>query len=203
MPGADQAKSQGAGYRRGTLAAVLGSAAAAAALFVSVPADESGRVVEAAIAADGSATVKHISGKQQLKSYKDIVGIETACDGIAYVKPGTYSEAQCAAMLERELVKHAAAVMDCTPGLHKPGADNQRIAATSLAYNIGPVAYCKSTARRLFNAGDYRGGCLAILRFNRAGGRVVKGLVNRRHREVYGHQVGKTFVPGCLTGLPS
>lgn len=56
-------------------------------------------------------------------------------------------------------------------------------AYTSLAYNIGPDAFCKSTLVRKLNARDYSGACSEIMRWNKAGGRVVQGLVNRRAQE--------------------
>lgn len=56
-------------------------------------------------------------------------------------------------------------------------------AYVSLAYNIGPGAFCGSTLVRKLNAGDYAGACAEILRWNRAQGRVVKGLDNRRKAE--------------------
>jgi lysozyme len=53
----------------------------------------------------------------------------------------------------------------------------------SLAYNIGPGAFCKSTLVRKLNAGDYEGACKEILRWDRASGKVVQGLTNRRQAE--------------------
>lgn len=165
-----------------TLAGVIGTVAAAA-LFVSIPADESGRKVDAKVEADGSVTLTHISGQQHLKAYLDIVGVPTACDGITKgVKLGqTYTPAQCAELLERELIIHAEGVMACTPSL--AGRPNQQIAAVSLAYNVGVGAYCKSSVDRQFDARNWRAGCDALLAWNKAGGKVVKGLQLRRERE--------------------
>lgn len=56
-------------------------------------------------------------------------------------------------------------------------------AFVSLAYNIGPGAFCGSTLVRLLNAGDYAGACAQISRWNRQGGRVLPGLVKRREAE--------------------
>lgn len=189
-----------------TLAGILGLLAAGL-LLTHIPAEESGRKVEASIAPGGEIIVRHISGKQYLSAYLDIVRVATACDGITRdVRLGqSYTEAQCAAMLERELIIHAEEVIACTPGaggvggLARPGTDYQRVAAVSLAYNVGSGAYCRSTAAKRFNAGDYRGGCEAIGAwfmvigrdgkpkrrngFVFAGGRIVPGLVGRRTRE--------------------
>ena len=53
----------------------------------------------------------------------------------------------------------------------------------SLAYNIGPGAFAKSSALRKFNEGDKRGAADAILLWNKAGGRVLAGLTRRREAE--------------------
>ncbi len=166
-----------------TLAGILGSAAAAAALFTSIPAEESGRKVAVTIAADGRATIQHVSGRQYLQAYLDAVKVSTACDGITRgVRMGqTYTEAQCTTLLEAELMDAATHVVSCVPALY--GRTNQAPAAVSLAYNIGWPSFCKSTAARRFNAGQWAAGCDAFLMWNKAGGRVLAGLVARRERE--------------------
>ena len=60
----------------------------------------------------------------------------------------------------------------------------------SLAYNIGPGAFCQSTLVRRLNQRDYDAACKEILRWTRSGGRVVQGLVNRREAE-YKQCIGK------------
>jgi lysozyme len=122
-------------------------------------------------------------GKDHLVAYRDIVGIWTICDGVtAGVKPGmTETKAGCEARREAELVKHAEPVLACVPGLK--GHPHQIAASVSLAYNIGTAGFCRSTAARRFNAGDWRGGCDAFLAWNKAGGKVVNGLARRREDE--------------------
>ena len=56
-------------------------------------------------------------------------------------------------------------------------------AFTSLTWNIGTGGICRSTALRRLNAGDVVGGCNAMAMWNQAGGRAVRGLVNRRADE--------------------
>ncbi|BEV02189.1 lysozyme [Novosphingobium olei] len=177
-------------FRKGTLAAIVGLGSAAL-LLLGVPKEESGRTVTVDFAIDGTAHVEHVSGPQYLKAYRDVVGIPTACDGLtAGIRMGqTYTETQCAALLEAELVRHAEGVMACSPGLALdiPGRDNVRAAAISLAYNIGVAGYCGSTAARRINAGRIREGCDAMLAWDKArvAGvlRPVKGLTARRQRE--------------------
>lgn len=121
----------------------------------------------------------------EYRAYRDIVGVWTICNGDTNnVRPGMVETKEgCQRRLEEQLIAHAAPVMRCTPRLGEVGRDYQRAAAVSLAYNIGVSAYCRSTVDRRFDAGNWRGGCDAILMWNKAGGRVVRGLVLRRQRE--------------------
>lgn len=98
----------------------------------------------------------------------------------------SYTKAQCDAMLARE-------VREYREGLHRYFTAQTKAARltakrdaayTSLAYNAGISAIGKSTATRRLNAGDIRGGCEALGWWNKAGGRVVRGLASRRADEV-------------------
>lgn len=53
----------------------------------------------------------------------------------------------------------------------------------SFSYNVGSAAFCNSTLVRKLNAGDYSGACAELLRWTKAGGRELPGLVRRRHDE--------------------
>jgi lysozyme len=76
--------------------------------------------------------------------------------------------------------KYEGAIKQCVSvPLHQYEYD----AYTSLAYNIGPGAFCGSTLVRKANAEDYPGACREILRWDRAGGRVLRGLTIRRQAE--------------------
>lgn len=102
------------------------------------------------------------------------------------VKRGdSYTEAECAAMLGREVLSYRAGWHEyLTPETLTTRLHAARDAAyTSLAYNAGVGAIGKSTATRRLNAGNIRGGCAALAWWNKAGGRVVRGLVNRRADE--------------------
>lgn len=171
---------------RRTLAGILG-VVAAGGLMTSIPLEESGRTVDVAIAADGSATVKHVRGPEYLRSYADIVGVWTICDGLTRgVKRGQVETREgCARRLEAELIVVADASLACVPTLRDVGRDYQRQAFISLAYNIGTPAACSSTAAKRFRVRDWRRGCDAFLMWNKAGRplRVVPGLTARRQRE--------------------
>ena len=116
------------------------------------------------------------------KAYQDIVGVWTIGFGTtAGVKPNQ-STTPVAALQRKidDIQKFEGALKECvTVPLHQHEYD----AFISLAYNIGPTAFCNSTLVRKLNAGDYEGSCKEILRWNRAGGQVVKGLDNRRKAE--------------------
>ncbi|MCC2976250.1 lysozyme [Sphingomonas sp. PL-96] len=139
-------------------------------------------IVGAATAAIAAQFIVGWEGDERV-GYRDIVGVATKCSGDTsnVVVGRRYTAAECADSTDRQLAAHAKPVLACTPGLK--GHPNQLAAAISLAYNIGTNGYCGSTVARRFNAGDWSGACDAFLMWNKAGGRVVQGLVNRRRAE--------------------
>lgn len=143
------------GQKATGLAAIIGTVAAGV-LYVSIPEDEG----------------------TELKAYRDIVGVWTICTGdTANVRPGQVAtKAECETRLERQLIAHAEPVMACIPTLREDGRDYQRAAVVSLAYNVGVRAVCRSTVARRMNARNWRGGCDAILMWDRAGGRQVREI---------------------------
>lgn len=113
--------------------------------------------------------------------YKDIVGVWTVCYGETRVEMRRYTDAECKDMKANALVDFAEPVLKRNPELR--GRDNQLAAAVSLSYNIGNAAYARSTVARRFSAGNFRGACDAFMMWTKAGGKVVRGLVNRRRAE--------------------
>jgi GH24 family phage-related lysozyme (muramidase) len=61
---------------------------------------------------------------------------------------------------------------------------NQFGACVSLAYNVGSTGFAKSTVLRELNAGNYDKAAAAFRMWNKAGGEVTQGLVNRREAEI-------------------
>ena len=53
----------------------------------------------------------------------------------------------------------------------------------SWTFNVGVGAACSSTLVRKLKAGDYRGACDELLRWDKAGGRALPGLTKRRQQE--------------------
>lgn len=84
--------------------------------------------------------------------------------------------------------------------------ENEFGAFVSLAYNIGPSAFIKSSALRHFNAGDKERAADSIKLWNKAtvnGKRqVLRGLVNRREDEVRLFQT-PVATPASVASQPS
>lgn len=53
----------------------------------------------------------------------------------------------------------------------------------SFTYNLGARSLSTSTLLQKLNAGDYAGAADEFLRWNKAGGKVLKGLTCRREAE--------------------
>jgi len=134
--------------------------------------------------------VKKWEGRR-LSAYLDPIGIPTICDGATRVNNQpvrmgmTMTHAQCDALLLHDLRTHR-------NGLHAYWTSEtiarrlpptRDAAFTSFAFNVGVAGAGKSTAARRLNAGNIAGACQAIGWWNKAGGRVLRGLVNRRADE--------------------
>lgn len=113
--------------------------------------------------------------------YRDLIGKWTVCMGETNVPMRHYTDAECSDMLADSLAGYGTAVLKRNPELR--GHDPQTLAAVSMAYNIGPAAYARSTVAVRFSEGRWRSACNAMLAWNRAGGRVVPGLTKRREKE--------------------
>ena len=61
--------------------------------------------------------------------------------------------------------------------------DNEYSALVSFVYNVGASAFSHSTLLRMLNSIDKRSAALQFKRWNRGGGKVLKGLVRRRAAE--------------------
>lgn len=133
--------------------------------------------------------VSTIGGQEGLrtKAYRDSVGVATICFGETRgVRMGMQkSRAECEAMFRDRLDEFGNRLEACVPDAKDPArmGPHAYTALLSLSYNIGSGGFCRSSVARLWNAGDHRGACEAMLRFNRAGGRVLAGLTRRRKAE--------------------
>ncbi|MGA7524552.1 MAG: lysozyme, partial [Acidobacteriaceae bacterium] len=120
--------------------------------------------------------------------YHDSVGVLTICygataaDGVDFSK--TYTKGQCLDMLATDIPKYDAPLKRCIkPEVYNALPVHRHAALVSLAYNIGSAGVCHSSVVRDLNAGRVQQACNDFLRFDRAGGRVLQGLVNRRRAE--------------------
>lgn len=114
--------------------------------------------------------------------YRDPIGRLAACYGHddQTMTPGKrFTAAECQAMLDEDLLKHAEAI-DC---IKRPLTDGQKAAFLSFAFNVGNSAFCGSTLVRKANAGDMAGACAELSRWTLAGGKELPGLVRRRAAE--------------------
>ncbi|WP_298938124.1 lysozyme [uncultured Ruegeria sp.] len=123
----------------------------------------------------------------RLEAYLDIVGVPTVCYGETKgVELGdTHTKAECDAMLAREVIAYRDALRPAFSAetlLYRMPVTRD-VAFSSLAYNVGVSRTSKSTAVQRLNEGSIAGACTALGWWSKAGGRVVRGLVNRRSEE--------------------
>lgn len=96
------------------------------------------------------------------------------------IGPGTFwTQAQCDARLAQDLERYAAEVAAAIGAAATTQC--QFDALVSFHYNTGAIARATLTKRHI--AGDHAGAAREFARWNRAGGRVLKGLVRRRAAE--------------------
>lgn len=122
-------------------------------------------------------------------AYRDPPGVLTVCFGTTGrdVVPGQfYTIEKCKAMLDRDMLEAVETVESCAPGLPVKSL----AAFADAVYNLGPAIACdksKSTAARLLAAGDVRGACMQLPKWDKAriGGALVAlpGLTKRRAAE--------------------
>lgn len=137
---------------------------------------------------------------RELKAYRDIVGVWTICDGETKdVKPGMVkTDAECDAILLARVEKDFYRPLTKCIANYTALPLSLQSSLLSAGYNVGVGAICQSTAARLAREKQYRASCEAVTRFNRAGGRVVRGLKLRRE---YGdaNRIGELEL--CVSGL--
>lgn len=97
------------------------------------------------------------------------------------IKPGdTITPPKAVARALSDVQKFEGVLKRCvTVPLHQHEYD----AYLSLAYNIGPGAFCNSTLVVKLNSLDYAAACAEIKRWNRFQGKPLRGLTLRRERE--------------------
>ena len=113
----------------------------------------------------------------------------TYCDGETTPKHDpskVYSDAECDAITSAKVLALDGLVMSC---IGHPLPDDGKVpvkvraAFDSLAWNIGGHGFCTSTLAAKAKAGDLRGACNEIPRWDKAGGKTIPGLTFRRGQE--------------------
>lgn len=129
--------------------------------------------------------IKEFEGFEE-RAYKDVVGYWTIGYGSLYVNgvrvsPGMRITREGAEeQLKSDVVRFEKAIEKLvTVDLNQ----NQFDALVSFTYNLGEGNLGKSTLLKKLNRGDFNGAADEFLKWNRAGGKVVNGLVRRRAAE--------------------
>ncbi|WP_256660300.1 lysozyme [Pseudomonas sp. RIT623] len=114
--------------------------------------------------------------------YQDAVGVWTIGYGTTRgVKAGmSISKEQAERMLLNDVQRFEPEVQRLVTA---PLNQNQWDALISFTYNLGSANLESSTLRRLLNVGDYAAAAEQFPRWNKAGGKVLPGLVRRRAAE--------------------
>ncbi len=133
--------------------------------------------------ASGLALTKK-SESLRLDAYQDSVGVWT----IGYGHTGsdvhagmTITEQQAAILLAADV---AWAVTCVNKSVTSAINQNQFDALVDFTFNLGCASLGQSTLLRLLNAGDFAGAAGQFLRWNKAGGQVLRGLTIRRQAEL-------------------
>jgi lysozyme len=133
------------------------------------------------ISQEGIALIKRFEGCE-LEAYLDSVGIPTIAYGrIKNVRMGdTCTQEQAESWLEEELPEYEGYINDL---VKVDLTQCQFDALCSWVYNLGPNNLKESTLLRVLNEGDYSSVPAEIKRWNKAGGKVLEGLMRRREAE--------------------
>ena len=129
----------------------------------------------------GIELIKHFEGCE-LEAYKCPAGVWTIGYGhIKGVHEGmTITESQAEEMLKSELHEYEGYINDYVT---VPLNQNQFDAMVSWVYNLGGGNLRASTLLKVLNAGEYDEVPAQMLRWNKAGGKVLEGLTRRRQAE--------------------
>jgi lysozyme len=121
----------------------------------------------------------------RLTAYLDSVGIPTIGWGETEgVRLGmTWTQEQADAKLQARVLQFMTDILSVCQSLNSEENAYRLAACTSLAYNIGMGNFRNSSVAKFVNAGDYVSAAQSFLLWNKAGGKVLQGLVNRREAE--------------------
>lgn len=123
------------------------------------------------------------------KAYKDAGGVwtigygHTAMAGEPKPRAGmVITPAEAESILLKDLVQYEAAIEN---NVKVKLTDNQFAALVSFVYNIPLASFKKSKLLKKLNAGNYDAVPTELMKWTKAGGKKIQGLVNRRRAEGY------------------
>lgn len=146
-------------------------------------------VASLSLSPSGTALIKQWEGTSQV-AYLDVVGVPTICTGstrnVFIGQQATLAE--CEQRLVEDTSYAGAAIKR---HVRVKLTQGQYDALVSFTYNVGGGAFARSTLLRRLNEGACTEAAQEFLRWNRAGGKVLRGLSNRRAAE------RALFIQGC------
>ena len=130
---------------------------------------------------EGLALIKKFEGLE-LSAYQCSAGVWTIGYGHTkdVNKDDVWSESHAEYMLEIELEEYEGYI---NKHVEVALSQHQFDALVSWVYNLGPANLKSSTMLKVLNSGDYEGVPAQIKRWNKAGGKVLQGLIRRREAE--------------------
>ncbi|NUG12423.1 lysozyme [Acinetobacter seifertii] len=138
------------------------------------------------ISNSGISLIKSFEGFR-LKAYDDGVGVWTIGYGTIKYPNGIRVKAgdSCTVQQAEDYLRNDLAVFENAVNrlVKVKLTQNQFDALVSFTYNLGETNLGKSTLLKKLNAGDYQGAADQFLVWNKAGGKVMNGLVRRREAE--------------------
>ncbi len=130
--------------------------------------------------------IRHFEGFKPV-AYFDSVGVPTI--GYGHTRTVSAEDVRNERRIDQAQAEHLLR-SDCTGAeedvvryINVPLNDNQFSALVSFVFNLGGGALKQSTLRRKLNAGDYDSVPSEMARWIKAGGKVLNGLLRRRHAE--------------------
>ena len=140
------------------------------------------------ISPHGLAKLKQWEGLKT-KAYKDAGGVwtigygHTAVAGEPKPRAGmVITAAEAESILLKDLTQYEAAIEN---NVKVKLTDNQFAALVSFVYNIPLASFKKSTLLKKLNQGNYDAVPTELMKWTKAGGKKIQGLVNRRRAEGY------------------
>lgn len=106
--------------------------------------------------------------------------------GRGIVQGTVWAQSECDTRLEADLVRYAAAVAAALGNART--TQSQFDALVSFHYNTGAIGRATLTQKHI--AGDYAGAAAEFARWNKAAGKVMRGLVRRREAEAELYRTG-------------